>query len=259
MSEFPHILAQNKLEEADSVSFTDGSGNALSEDENYPLAFLTDRNRGSLWKGVAGESEQRVTWFFSAAVELDTFVLDKGFTLEGGSATIYFQHSANGTDWTTVVTISGLSNNLIYWRTFIAVSRQYWRIRITGLSAKPQIFNLWAGKRIELTFGPYGEFDPYQEEKIGEMVAGAGGSSQWVFRFKRRVLQAEFANLTDAKYDLLALWWTQAGAEGKNWWWLTYPTSEATDPLYLNDGGAMKRFPFSQTVRHGILTADEVK
>jgi len=258
MSEFPHILAQNKLEQAASVSFTDGSGNPMIENEVYPLAHLTDRSRGSLWKGATGKSEQRVAWGFDSAVEMDTFVLDRNFTIEGASATVYFQHSANGTSWTTAATISGLGSGSIYWRTFNAVSRQFWRLRITGLSAQPQIYNLWAGKRIELTFGPYGDFDPYEEEIVGEAVHGASGAFQWNQRFRRRVLRAAFENLINSQYELLELWWNQAAGEGKNWWWLTFPQSEPVDPLYLNCEGAPRRFAITRTVRYGTIEAREV-
>ncbi|MEA1996153.1 MAG: hypothetical protein U9N45_00875, partial [Gemmatimonadota bacterium] len=107
--------------------------------------------------------------------------------------------------------------------------------------------------------GSAGDFDPYEEELVGEPVHGAGGGFQWTQRFSRRVLRAGFDNLTDSQYALLQNWWSQAGRDGKNWWWLTFPATEPSDPLYLNCEGQTKRFAFSNSVRYGSLEAREVK
>ena len=253
-TEKPHILAQNLLQEADSVS------SSVSQDAVYRLVHLTDRSRQSQWHGVSGTAEQIITWYFSSAKEMDTFVLDRGFTLTG--ATIYFQHSANGSSWTTLFSISALDSDSIYWRTFTAVSKQYWRLKITGLTAKPIITNVWAGKRLELTLAPTGEFDPYLEEPVGESAQGTSGGFQRTHHFTRRVLVAEFAGIQASDYTPFASWWSQAGREEKNWWWLTYPTSESTDPLFLNCEGATRRFSYDARVssdfRSAVIEAYEV-
>ena len=157
--------------------------------------------------------------------------------------------------------LSGLDNNRIYWNQIQPCTKAHWSILLEGLDnmqRPPSIFNIWLGKRIELTFGPYGDFDPYEEEIVGEPVHGAAGGFQWTQRYRRRVLRAVFENLTDSQYALIAQWWEQAAREGKNWWWLTFPVSEPEDPLYLNCEGTAKRFAISQTVRYGTIEAWEV-
>ena len=200
-----------------------------------------------------------MVWAFTAPVQADTFVLDKNFVLTG-SVTVYLQYAAaSGGPWSTAVTINAPDSAVIYWREFTAQTKQWWRLRITGLTAAPEIFNVWLGKRIDLTFGSYGDFDPKEEEVIGDAAEGASGGFQWTQRFRRRRLRADFQNLTDTQFALIEQWWTEAGRDGKNWWWLTYPTSEPTDPLYLNCQGAARKFAFNHAVRYGILEAVEVK
>lgn len=258
MAEYPHILSKNLLQDADSTSLS------FTEDSVHRVTHLTDRSRQSSWWG-SGTGTHTITWNYSSAQEMDTFVLDKNFTLTG--ATIYFQHSADGVSFTNVVTISGLDSDDTYWRTFTAVSKQYWRLRITGLTAAPKIANLWAGKRIELTFGPYGEFDPWASEVVGDGATGTSGGHQYTRRYIRRVLRANFEHLNDTKYALMKQWRTEAGDLGYNFWWLAYPTTRAGDPtdsdyypVYYNTQGGSVTFPFAlgESTRHGSIEASEV-
>ena len=257
MAEFPHILSANMLEDADSTTLS------FTEDSIHRVAHLIDRSRQSSWWG-SGTAVHTITWNFSGAVEMDTFVLDKNFTLDG--ATVRLQWSTDAVNFTTVVTISGLDSDVTYWRTFTAVTKQYWRLRITGLTAQPKIPNLWAGKRIELTFGPFGPFDPQASEVVGEGTEGTGGGGQYTRRFTQRVLRADFRHLTDAKYALIKSWRDQAGDTGKNFWWLTFPSTRAGDPtnsdyfpIYFNTRGGSVTFPFqqAQSTRQGSIDANE--
>ncbi len=257
MAEYPRILAQNKLADASSVTFTDGSGQALTQDSVYRIAHLYDLSRLSVWKGDSSAAEQRLTFAFAAPVACDTFVLDRNFTLTGG--TVYLDHSTDGSNWTNAASQGSLVSTTIYWKEFASVTKQYWRIRITGLTARPQIYNIWLGARISLTFGPMGDFDPYEEEAVGDGARGQSGGFAWTHRYNRRVLKASFENLTDTQFALLDSWWTQAAKEGKNWWWLTWPTTAPADALYLNCEGNARRFALRTTVRSGMIEAYEVK
>jgi len=269
VAEYPNILARNAIQSA-TVTLKNSINGDLVEDSVFRLTHLTDRSRMSKFKGDGSATEQRIVWSFTdaqvaeggIAQNLNTFVLDKNFTLTGGSAAAYLDYSttANFASYETPVSLTDLDSDSIYWRTFTAVTRKYWRLRITGLTVAPEIFNVWLGARIILTFGPAGDFDPYEEEIAGEPVHGASGGFQWTQRFRRRVLRANFENLIDSQYDLLDSLWTQAGRDGKNWWWLTWPATEPTDPLYLNCEGRAKRFAFYRgATRGGSLEAFEVK
>ena len=158
----------------------------------------------------------------------------------------------------TVVSLAGLDSRNIYWRAFSPRSRRWWRLRLTGLNSAPHIFNLWLGRRIELNFGPMRDFDPFEEEIVGEPVHGASGGFQWTQRYRRRVLNASFENLNDNALALLERWWSEAARDGLNWWWLTWPISRPDDPLYLNCEGTPRRFSMTGPVRAGSIEAREV-
>lgn len=264
-AEYPHVLSQNRLEDAENTYFRDGSNNNLTEHSTYLLDYLTDRSRGSMWQGDSSASEQRVIWDLGEALECDTMVLDKNFTLTGGK--LYLDHATSlGGTYTNVVTITALTSTLVYWRTFTAVSKQFWRLRLTTLSAPPpKIFNFWVGKRIEFSdFGSYGDFDPWEEEKTGDAVRGASGGFAWNHRFARRVIRTDFRNLTDTQWAKIKSWWDQALDDGKNWWWVTFPTTQADSPntvayhpIYCNDEGGALKFPLG-TTRSGGVTGYEV-
>jgi len=264
-AEYPHVLAQNRLEDAENTYFRNGSNNNLTEHSIYLLDYLTDRSRGSMFQGNGSASEQRVIWDLGEALECDTMVLDKNFTLTGGK--LYLDHATSlGGSYTNVVTITALTSTLIYWRTFIAVSKQFWRLRLTTLSAPPpKIFNFWVGKRIEFSdFGSYGDFDPWEEVKTGDAVRGAAGGFAWNHRFAQRVIRTDFRNLTDTQWGKIKSWWDQALDDGKNWWWLTFPTTREDNPndatyfpVYCNDEGGALKFPFG-TTRNGGIAGYEV-
>ncbi|MBN2289444.1 MAG: hypothetical protein JXQ83_08945 [Candidatus Glassbacteria bacterium] len=272
MAEYPHILAENTLEEA-TVAFTDGAGNSLAEDPVYGIVHLADRSRLSKWRGDPAAASQRLIWSFAGGPrQVDTLVLDRNFDLTGDSPRLTLQYAESGAGpWTTAkksngaddVVLSGLDSGSIYWTALSPCTKQHWSVLLQGLSGMqrpPSIFNLWLGRRIELTFGPSGGFDPCEEETVGENVHGAAGGFQRVHRYRRRVLRAGFDNLNDAQYELIGQWWCQAGRDGKNWWWLTWPVSRPDDPLYLNCEGGAKRFGlYRGATRSGTIEAWEVK
>ena len=264
MAEHPHILAKNFLEEATV------SGSGFSEHPIYKLEYMADLSRMSKWEGGLASSQQRITWsFIAGARSVDTFVFDRNFDLTGSAPTVTLQYADSPAGpWTTAqkegggsLVLGGLDSAKTYWQPLAPVTKTHWSLLLDGLAGMqrpPSIFNVWLGERIALSFGPYGEFDPYEEEVVGDSVHGASGGFQWTQRFRRRVLRASFENLSDSQYALLVGWWIEAAREGKNWWWLTFPASEPEDALYLNCEGLPRRFALTSTVRRGAIEAREV-
>jgi len=264
MAEYPHLLAKNFLEEATV------SGSGFAEHLIYKLEYMADLSRLSKWEGSSASAQQRIVWSFTAGPRtVDTFVFDRNFDLTGSAPAVTLQHADSPAGpWATAqkagggdLILSSPDSSKIYWQPLAPVTKGHWLLLLSGLSGMlrpPSLFNVWLGERIELTFGPSGEFDPYEEEVVGESVHGASGGFQWTQRFRRRVLRASFENLTDSQFALLARWWSEAAREGKNWWWLTFPASEPGDALYLNCEGLPRRFAFTSTVRRGTLEAREV-
>ncbi len=257
MPEFPQFLARNLIGEA-GIALTDLQGRPLAEDPVYRLAHLGDRSRLSCWRGEGVSGGLCLTFAFPAPVKADTWVLDRWFELPGATATL--ETSLDGGAWSLVDSLPApIDRTRAHWRSFPLAERRYWRLRLTGLTGPATIFNLWLGRRIELTFAPHGEFDPHEEEVVGEPVHGASGGFHWTQRFRRRVLRAEFRNLTEGQLALLDQWWEEAPSEGRSWWWLSFPQSAPDDPLYLNCEGLTRRFALSRTVRNGVIEAREVR
>ena len=265
MAEFPQILAKNIFENA-----TVG-GAGFTEHPIYKIEYIGDRSRMSKWQGSSVSSIQRIIWsIIGGAQTVDTFVFDRNFDLTGQipKVTLQYADSAAG-PWTaakkedgfTDMILSAPDSSRVYWQPLEPLTKGHWSLLLEGLSGMqrpPSIFNVWLGSRIELSFGPYGDFDPSEEEVVGEPVHGAAGGFQWTQRFRRRVLRAGFENLTDSQCELLDRWWSEAAGAGKNWWWLSFPQSAPDDPLYLNCEGSARRFAFVNSVRHGVIEAREV-
>jgi len=266
MPDYPHILSKNFLEDA-SITYD------KTEDPVYLKEFLADRNRGSKFRGE-NDTPQHLVFDLGTARECDCFVLDRAFVITGGSGRhLKLQRSAtvgtdNGSTWDAdeidLNNAALADNTLPIWKNFTeAVSRRYWRIRLEGLTAAPEIFNVWLGKRIQLTFGLYGDFDPWAERLEGVTVRSDGGGSQAVYYFAMRLLAAQFENLNDAKMTLIDQWWSEAGAKCLNWWWLWSPDSydgspdEKSAPVYFNSASMVRKFGFNKSVRYGGIDAEE--
>ncbi len=264
MAEYPHILAGNFLEDATVT------GEGFTEHPIYKIEYASDLSRMSKWQGSGSAASQRLIWtLFDGPLSPDTFVFDRNSDITGNSPRVSLHHAASPVGpWTPVkrangtdVVIDSTAGGSIYWEELTPVEDRCWSLLLEGLDGMtrpPSIFNVWLGNRIELTFGPHGDFDPYEEEITGESMHGASGGFQWTQRYRRRVLRAAFENLTGSQYGQLSAWWKTAAANGRNWWWLTFPQSEQADALYLNCEGMAHRFAYTSSVRHGTIEAWEV-
>ena len=257
--DYPEILAKNELEDG-TVSYD------ATEDDVYIAAHVADRGRLTKFVGE-DTATQRITFVLTAAQEVDTFVFDKNFVITGGSANVALQWSTGNSpySWNTFANITDFSDNTLpQWKTDTAVTKQYWSLYFTNLTAAPTVFNVWAGKRIALTTSPQGDFDPYNAESIDAELSNPYGVSHSVHRANKAILDAGFAGLTPTHMTDFESWWTDAGKLGLPWWWLFAPdayaaaASSTTAPLYILSPGARRNFPFSRALRTGNLSGREV-
>jgi len=269
MPDFPHILAKNYLEDS-TITYKKSDGSDATEDEVYIKEHLIDRSRISKFVGE-NTTPQYLIFDLAEEKECDCFVLDKDFIISGGAGRhLKLQHSAaddGETFDTDAVDLNNAilaDNSLPIWKTFVAVSRRYWRIRLEGLTAAPEIFNIWLGKRIQLTFGPYGDFDPWEEESVDNPLRSESGGFQNVHYYSFRKFSFSWENLTDTQMTLLDQWWDEAGSTGLNWWFLWEPDNyednpgESNAPVYLNSAGMNRKFGFDRSVRSGVIEGMEV-
>jgi hypothetical protein len=201
-------------------------------------------------------------------------VLDKSFIINGTYAQALIQYYSadnlypDGGSWVTALTMTKAgdlaSNSLPLWKPISQVSRRYWRLRLTGLEAAPHIFNLWLGQRIELTFFPAGTFDPWKEQSVDQLEVAVAGGTQNVHRYSGRMLEVPFDDLSDAQVAQLDSWWSNAGKQGKAWWFLWLPDAYAAAPsaslapVYLISPNAVRSFPFYRSIRSGSIDGQEM-
>lgn len=265
MSDLPHILAKNFLEDA-TITYD------ATEDDVYIPDFLADRSRLSKFKGE-NTAPQTLIFDLAAAKEADCFVLDKDFVITGGSRRLRLQHSAsvgtdNGSTWDTdAVDLNNAAlttSTLPIWKTFTAASRRYWRLLLEDITASPEIFNAWLAMRIQLTFAPYGDFDPWEEESVDIQTRSDGGGLQNIHNYSLRKMTFPWENLDDTKMAMIDEWWLYAGSLGRNWWFLWEPDAYAASPaasnapVYLNSAGMNRKFGFYRSIRTGAINGVEV-
>lgn len=135
-------------------------------------------------------------------------------------ATLTFAHSPDNIVYTTVFTVVP-SDNLVIFRSFAAVSKRYFRARITGATAPVSIGELQWGTKVEVPFGVPVGFDP-DAEKL-EVGFSRGQSGNIVGSFKRfisRRAALRLPLLTNAfvsgtTVGLFKEFWDNHGALGK--------------------------------------------
>lgn len=259
MPDYPEVLAQNILEDC-SVSYD------ATEDAIYKAQYVANRSRLSKFTG-ADTTPQHIVFDYGSAVSVDTFVLDREFVITGGSSQLLLQYSDNGADWTSLITLTKAGdladNSIPVWKTFTAESHRYWRLRLTGLTAAPTIYNAWLGTRIQMTTGPYGPFDPWAEESADNLTRTPGGAAQVSHRYSKRTHRSEWRTLIDSQAALLTTWWTQARKYGRPWWWLMWPDSYSSNttlyqPVMFVSPSGGREMPLEPTTRSTVIEGIEV-
>jgi len=238
MPDFPHILAKNYLEDS-TITYKKSDGSDATEDEVYIKEHLIDRSRISKFVGE-NTTPQYLIFDLAEEKECDCFVLDKDFIISGGAGRhLKLQHSAaddGETFDTDAVDLNNAilaDNSLPIWKTFVA-------------------------------FGPYGDFDPWEEESVDNPLRSESGGFQNVHYYSFRKFSFSWENLTDTQMTLLDQWWDEAGSTGLNWWFLWEPDNyednpgESNAPVYLNSAGMNRKFGFDRSVRSGVIEGMEV-
>ena len=264
--DYPDILAQNRFDDA-TVTYD------ATEDTVYKAEYVGNRGRTSKFVGE-DTAIQNIMLDLGSALSVDTFVLDKNYSITGSPGSLILQYSdltppTIDTDghWTTLLTLttaSGLTDNTVpSWNVFAAESHRYWRLHMTGIAAAPVIFNVWLGTRIQLDKGPLDGFDPWAEQSMDTPVSTRTGLTQIVHLYSKRKHSAQWRGLLDADMVHFELWWSQAVGSGLPWWFLWKPASLAGDPVVYQpicivSPNAMRMFPFDASLRAGFTEGDEI-
>lgn len=142
----PIILYTNKLLTATLTASGTYAG--------YDVQNILDQRTSTYWKAAAAGSANyiRGQWGSAQAVNCVGICSHNLFTV---GATIYVEHSDNGTNWTQAATLTPVSDELIL-LSFTSATKTYWRLKIANSSGIPQIAVLFFGIAVEFEYPPEG-------------------------------------------------------------------------------------------------------
>lgn len=175
----------------------------ISADEeatDEPVRNLANPATYLYWRGETTNA-QTVQVSLAEAEEVNYFAIAK-HNLGSTGATVAFEYSNNGSDWTTVETVEPSSDYALIVE-FDAVSAQFYRLNITPGSAAPAIAVLYVGQILVLQRRIYVGHTPITFGRKTIVSNGRSENGQFLGRVMRReFLQTgvDLKNITPSWY-----------------------------------------------------------
>jgi len=225
MAETPIILAKN--------IWLNASAAADYGHDDFPAYRISDGHRGSKWESTQ-DGTQKVDFVVpdEDVIQVEAFVLDRGFVLTG--ATVVVKGAANAAFTQSVVTVATLNDpdpeqiHLVIFET--PTTKKYWRIEINGVTVTPIIFNAGIFPVIDLGMNPVSPFDPQRKIIVIEKFESGGGADQLHVRREKREVRADYPRMSDALYGKIIQAFDDAGDNPI--WWFFRPESDEHDGVY---------------------------
>lgn len=180
------------------VTATNISADEEADDE--PVRNLGNPATYLAWRGET-TSEQAVTITLSEAQSVNYFAIAK-HNLGSTGATIAFEYSDDGEDWTTVETIEPSSDYALIVE-FDSVSALFYRLSLTPGTAAPSIAVLYVGQILALQRRIYVGHTPITYGRKTSVSNGRSENGQFLGRVLRReFLQTgvDLKNITPSWY-----------------------------------------------------------
>lgn len=198
----PIILYNNKLISAAITASGTYSG--------YDVANVIDQRTFTYWKAAAAGSANYVQGHWGSAVAINCVAICKHNLFTVG-ATIYVEHSTNGTDWTQAATTTPADDDAIM-LTFTSATKEYWRLKIANTTGIPQIAVLFFGTYLEFEWPPMGPITFLDEGIHAESNQSETGNQLGsVTKFTDMMLDRTFNNFTKTWFDnSFRTFWTSA-------------------------------------------------
>jgi len=175
----------------------------ISADEeatDEPVRNLANPATYLSWRGTT-TNQQAVSIALVSAEEVNYFAIAK-HNLGSTGATVAFEYSTNGSDWTTVKTIEPSSDYALIVE-FDAVSAQFYRLNITPGSAAPAIAVLYVGQILVLQRRIYVGHTPITFGRKTIVSNGRSENGQFLGRVMRREFlqtSVDLKNITPSWY-----------------------------------------------------------
>lgn len=183
---YPILLYNNKLLTATLTASATASG--------YDPQNVLDERTYTYWKAnVAGTNYIRGAWGTAQAVDC---VGIAGHNFNTVGASVYVEHSSNGTDWIQDASFVPPNNNAIALY-FTPITAAYWRLRIANSSGLPMVGVLFFGEKILFEYPAVTPIAFWDEGIISESTQSETGNLLGsVVKFNDLILDRTFQNFT---------------------------------------------------------------
>jgi len=181
-----------------------GTVTVTSEASGYPKHRLFDRFLGRMWKAT-GTAEQVIKVDQGAAGNqaVDALVVPAGHNLDG--CTCYWEYSTDdfAADINVAAQWTQSGSGLILKTLGSALTKRYWRLRITGASVAPEVGECFMTELKEISSAGPEELVTTRVFNVArsESLGGVGG--YLVRGAARRMWEFSLKNMESAEYDVL--------------------------------------------------------
>jgi hypothetical protein len=157
---------------------------ADQEAEDEPVSNLANPDTYSSWRGLT-TAQQEVALVLDAAADVNYFAIAK-HNLGSSGATVTFESSINGADWTTVVEPFMPANDFTIIHEFNTEFAGFYRLLITPGVVPPAIAVWYVGEILILQRRLYVGHVPLPFGRRTTISTGRSESGQFLGRIKRR-------------------------------------------------------------------------
>ena len=198
--------------EAASVSLAAGAA-----DSDFPLARLYDRDIGRLFKTTAAVTTEVLADQGASPVAVDRLLIPSGHNLDGETLDILW--STDDISYTPAVSQWVQSGSGLINKSWAALTKRYWKFKVTSPSAAPEIAELFLTSSYEWPRNPTrpaGMLDP--EHNVTHGVTAAGNDRFLKHGSSKRRRSYRLPSIGEAQKDAMLL--LSAGWDGSKPFWM---------------------------------------
>ena len=202
MNDKPYILKDNR--------FDDGSPVASATAAGYDIDSLFDLKTYTIWKGN-GTSDHTITVDCGSAKTSNGLGIAGLHNLFTCGANISIECSDDNFVADTTVALAAFtvsSDNSVIFKKYTAVSKRYWRIKFTSLSAAPELAMLILGALFEFPRWVQSNYSPFVETIHSNTVRSNVHTLGTAIDYYEKKMDPQFKNLdpTWVKNTFEPLW-----------------------------------------------------
>lgn len=248
--ENPEIYWDNLMEVA--------SLTALSVSSGFTVPVIADADRGTVWRAGSVTPQEIQADFPVTSIQAATAMIIDNHNLVGLELSLVRASSLDFFDADTIAVFTPNSVAPVLQRfsseTFASIKLNIPTIAVGTLATIGEWF---VGPSFELAKNPSAPFDPDEIITKNLNRTAESGRTVRLHRWKKRMVNLTFRNVSGAFYDDIRDWWDNRASIGKPFWWSFRPvtTPEKTFLAALQRDNL--RFPLTPFSRNGVLQLQE--